>query len=74
MAAVVGKRWSILARSLTFLFFKVVVHISRFRGLSKAETKEILRDDDVLDSVERSILDIHVSILEAIKKWRKKER
>ena len=52
-----------LIRALSYVFFKLIVSIARFFGLSKAETKKLLRNDYVQDSVEKSIIDVHSSVV-----------
>jgi len=62
-----------LIQTLSYVFFKLIVGMAKFFGLSKAETKKLLRNDDVQNSVEKSIMDVHSSVVKAMKKWEKEK-
>lgn len=60
-----------LVKAVVFTFFKLITTFAKAFGLSKAETDKLLRNKDVQDSIEKSVLDVHKSVLKASKEIRK---
>lgn len=62
-----------LVKAVVFTFFKLITTFAKAFGLSKAETDKLLRNKDVQDSIEKSVLNVHSTVTKVVKKWDKKE-